>query len=153
MGNFWSAQNVQIDINHLIVDDNFNMEENTEQLIHDFNILFGNYINHDESIRRVRNGMPIIIRLLGGILYYYKECMYAEDFVEITNDILTVDQITPVKKNMGINEWMDIWDSFLKNLEDIDTHSHLLEYKNLCLFETMLEITIKMYKNVKDITI
>ena len=102
MGNFWSTQNVQIDINHLIVDDNFNMEKNTKKLIHDFNILFGNYINHDESIRRVRNGMPIIIRLLGGILYYYKECMYAEDFVEITNDILTVDQITPKKINIKI---------------------------------------------------
>lgn len=153
MGNFWSTQNVQIDINHLIVDDNFNMKENTKQLIKDFNLIFGNYVNHEESIHRVRSGMPIIIRLLGGILYYYKECMYAEDFIETTNDILTINQITPERINMCINEWMDIWDSFLKNLEDIDTHSHLLEYKNLCLFESMLDITIKMYKNVKDIPI
>ena len=127
MGNFWYSQNVQIDINHLIVDDNFNMKKHTDQLIKDFNLIFGNYINHDESISRVRNGMPIIIRLLGGILYYYKECMYAEDFIEHTDNILIVDQLTPKKINMNINEWMDVWDSFLKNLEDIDTHSHLLE--------------------------
>ena len=34
MGNFWSTQNVQIDINHLIVDDNFNMEKNTKKSIY-----------------------------------------------------------------------------------------------------------------------
>jgi len=130
------------------------MEKITEELVHDFNIIFGMYTQWDESVRRVKSGMPIVIRMTSGILYYYNECMYADDFIPRAGiDIIEKNKITPNRMNIEINEWLDIWDSFLKNLEAIDTHVHLLEYKNICVFQIMLDITTKMYKNVKDTSI
>jgi hypothetical protein len=154
MGNyFWRTNEIYIDNNLLIVDNTFNTEKITADLIHDFNIIFGMYTHWDDSVHRVQSGMPIIIRMISGILYYYNECMYAEDFIRPSIDIIEQSKITPTKINIQINEWLDIWDSFLKNLEAIDTHIHLLEYKNICVFQSMLDITTKMYKNVKDISI
>lgn len=151
MGNFfWSSNNISIDNGLLIVDNDFNMDRITEELIEGFNIIFGMYTQWDESVLRVRSGMPIVIRMISGILYYYNECMYADDFISPGENMIEKNRITPNKINIQINEWLDIWDSFLKNLEAIDTHVHLLDYKNICVFQIMLDITTKMYKNVKD---
>tara|TARA_A100001015_G_C14851950_1_gene656852 strand:+ start:525 stop:986 length:462 start_codon:yes stop_codon:yes gene_type:complete len=153
MGIFWSTDDIKIDNHLLIIDDTFNMEQKVVQIIKEFNIINGMYTQFDPAIERVKSGMPIVIKLLGGIIYYYTECMYAEDFLDIQDKLLENDKITPVSINIKITEWLDTWDSFIKNIEEIDTHVHLLEYKNLYVFKTMLSIAIKMYKNVKDTSI
>ena len=75
MGIFWSNNDIKIDNHLLIIDDTFNMEQKVLQIIKEFNIINGMYTQFDPAVERVKSGMPIVIKLLGGIIYYYTECM------------------------------------------------------------------------------
>lgn len=134
----------------LLVDKYFDREYELDQLKNKFNIIYGNYTKWDESIERINNGIGAFIRPLSGIVYYYKNVLYSDDYIEPEDYLIVKWSCTPTDQNMSVNEWLDIWDSCLKHLNALDNHVHMLHYEDLYIFESILAATLRITKIVKN---